>query len=271
MIELATMSSVCPDWNLDEVIAGMKRHGYQGLEPRVEWGHAGGIEAELSAGGRREIRERMAGEGLEICCIATSARLAAPDPEERQKHVEDLRKYIDLAGDLGCRLVRTFGGQRDRNRELQVVVDYVVEGYMEVLPQAEERGVTVLMETHDDWSCSAPVRTVVEQAGHPNLKVLWDIMHPQRMLEKPEETFQVIGPYTHHLHAHDGSYVEGKMQVEPLGEGVIDHAVPLELLSEVGFAGYFSVEVIHQPGSEHDADGVLQQYAEQFRTIMAEM
>jgi hypothetical protein len=52
MIELATMSSVCPDWELDEVIAGMKRHGYQGLEPRVEWDHfiLGSEDRELRAG-----------------------------------------------------------------------------------------------------------------------------------------------------------------------------------------------------------------------------
>ena len=271
MIELATMSSVCPDWNLAEIIAGMKRHGYRGLEPRVEWGHACGIEAELTADARQEIRARMADEGLEICCMATSVRMAAPDPEERAKHVGDLQKYIDLAADLGCGLIRTFGGQRARDRELQAVVDYVVEGYMEAMPLAVERGVTVLMETHDDWSCSAPVREVVEQAGHPNLRILWDLMHPQRMLEKPEETFAVVGEYTRHLHAHDGQYVDGKLQTGLLGKGAIDHAVPLQLLQEAGFDGYFSVEVIHQPGSDHDAEGVLKQYAEQFRAIVEDL
>jgi len=271
MIKLATMSSVCPDWNLEETIAGMKRHGYQGLEPRVEWSHASGIEAELSAEGRAEVRKQMEGEGLEICCIATSVRMAAPEPENQAKHVEDLKKYIELAADLGCPQIRTFGGQRGRDRELAAIVDYVVEGYMKALPMAADAGVTVLMETHDDWSCSAPVRAVVEQAGHPNLKILWDIMHPQRMLEKPEETFQVVGEYTRHLHAHDGSYVNGKMQTGPLGEGAIDHAVPLQLLNEAGFSGYFSVEVIHAPGSDHDAEGVLKQYGEQFREIMENM
>ncbi len=271
MIELATMSSACPDWSLDEVISGMKRHGYTGFEPRVEWGHASGIEASLSAAARAEIKTRMADEGLAICCIATGARLAAVDIDERAGHIEDLKKYIDLAADLGCGLVRTFGGQRARDRELQMVVDYVVDGYMQVMDRAEERKVVVLMETHDDWSCSAPVRAVVEQAGHPNLRVLWDFMHPQRLLEKPEESFAVLAEYTHHLHAHDGVYVDGKMQVGPLGEGVIDHQVPLQLLSEAGFAGYFSVEVIHKVGSEHDADGVLKQYAEQFRKIMTEI
>jgi sugar phosphate isomerase/epimerase len=271
MIKLATMSSVCPDWNLKETIAGMKRHGYQGLEPRVEWNHASGIEAGLSAAGRAEVRKQMEDEGLEICCVATSVRMAAPEPDAQAKHVEDLKKYIELAADLGCPLIRTFGGQRARDRELAAIVDYVVEGYMKALPMAADAGVTVLMETHDDWSCSAPVRAVVEKAGHPNLKILWDIMHPQRMLEKPEETFQVVGEYTHHLHAHDGSYVDGKMQVGPLGKGAIDHAVPLQLLNEAGFSGYFSVEVIHAPGSDHDAEGVLKQYGEQFREIMENM
>ena len=45
--------------------------------------------------------------------------------------------------------------------------------------------------------------------------------------------------------------------------------MPLRLLSESGFSGYFSVEVIHKPGSVHDADAVLAQYAEQFQAIVA--
>ena len=270
MIGLATMSSVCPDWALDEVIAAMKRHGYQGLEPRVEWNHACGIEAELRAADRRQVARQFADEGLEICCIATGVRMAAPDPRERARHVEDLRRYIDLAGDLGCSLVRTFGGQRSREVELQAVVDYVAAGYEEVMAQAAGRGVTVLLETHDDWCCAAPVRAVVEQVDHAHLGVLWDFMHPQRMMEKVAHTFQAIGSFTHHLHAHDGHYVDGKIKVGPLGEGVFDHATPLQLLEDAGFNGYFSIEVIHQKGSSHDADGVLGQYAEQFRRMIAE-
>ena len=54
-----------------------------------------------------------------------------------------------------------------------------------------------------------------------------------------------------------------------LGSGLFDHAIPLRLLSEAGFSGYFLVEVIHKPGSAHDADAVSAQYAEQFQAIVA--
>ena len=60
---------------------------------------------------------------------------------------------------------------------------------------------------------------------------------------------------------------DGRMQVGALGEGVIDHAMPMNLLNRGGYNGYFSVEVIHQPGSDADADGVLRQYAEEFRRL----
>ena len=270
MIRLATMSSVCPDWSLDQIVEGMKRHGYQGLEPRVEWGHACGIEATLSAEERRHVKERMEGEGLAICCVATGARMALPESRERASQVEDLRKYIDLAADLGSRYVRTFGGQRDQDKPLNMVVDYVAEGYLEVVDRAADRGVTVLMETHDDWCCSAPVRAVIERVDHANLQVLWDFMHPQRMMEVPEETFLAIGMLTRHTHAHDGDYDEaGRMLVGALGEGIIDHDMPLNLLKRGGYNGYFSVEVIHAVGSDHDADGVLRQYAQEFRRLTA--
>ena len=178
MIKLATMSSVCPDWTLDEVFTGLKRHGYRGFEPRVEWDHACGIELERTAEERRQLRARFADEGLELCCIATGVQMAAEDTAARAGHVEDLRRYIDLAADLSCPMLRTFGGVWSHDKELKVMVDYMVEGYAQVLDQAREREVTVLLETHDHWSNTSAVRAVLEQTNHPNLQVLWDLMHP---------------------------------------------------------------------------------------------
>ena len=270
MINLAFMSSVCPDWTLGEIAGAMKEHGYTGFEPRVEWGHFCGIEADLPAGGRRETRDLLASEGLEICCLATGVRMAEPDASERAGHIEDLRRYLDLAADLGCGLVRTFGGRRDRDAEWPAVVDYVAAGYRLVVDQARDAGVTLLLETHDDWSATAPVRAVIEAVDDPGLQVLWDFMHPQRMMETPAESFLAVGMLTRHAHAHDGRYVDGRLQLlDRLGGGEIDHSSPLQLLRRAGFEGYVSVEVIHRPGSGCDAEAVLAQHARELRRLAA--
>lgn len=269
MMHLATMTSVCPDWTLDTIVSAMKRHGYRGLEPRVEWDHAAGIEASMTPAERRAARDRLAGEGLEFCCVATGARMAAADAAERARQVEDLRRYVELAGDLGAPYVRTFGGEH-APRDLLLIVDYVADGYRAVMDEAEARSVTVLLETHDRWSASAPVRAVVERVGHDRCAVLWDLLHPMRLLERPEETMRNLSGLVRHLHVHDCDYgPDGSARNVALGAGRYDHEPPLRLLAEAGFDGYCSVEVIHQRGSAHDADAVLGQYAGTLREYLS--
>ena len=244
------------DMDLDELIAAMKRYGYDGLEARVEWDHASGIEASLTADERAAVRAKLEANGLELCCVATGVRMADPDRAAREKHIEDLHTYIDLAADLGATRVRTFGGpQAGRKGELHAAVEYAVEGYAQCVDHAAERGVTILMETHDDWSNSASVRAVVERLNHPNLKVLWDCMHPQRMLESVEESFAAVGQHTEHVHAHDGVYdpETGGLASPPppLGKGVFDHQTPWKLLDEIGCACPHNPRKILRSGELH--------------------
>jgi len=271
MIDLCVMTSVCPDMTVDQTIAAMKKHGYKGLEPRVEWGHRQGIDLTMSARQRGELKARFEDEGLVIACIATGVGMGVVDSGARDEQIGLLHEYIDLAGDLGCRYVRTFGREVLEGVEMKAVVDYVAAGYRQVIEHATDRNVVVLMETHDRWCNSAHVAAVVEQVRHPNMGVLWDFMHPQRFCEKVECTFGHVGHLTRHIHAHDARYVENnrRTKVCDLGKGVFDHATPLRLLEQAGFEGFFSVEVIHKPGSDHDAVGVMAQYAQVFAEIMS--
>jgi len=269
MIRLSTMTSVCPDWSLEEIIDGMQRHGFEGLEPRAGWGHASGLEVDMVPADRDAARAKMEDAGLTFSCVATGAKFAAEDPEELNQSIAEADAAIDLAADLGAAVVRTFGGKRGGG-EVFWMVRRTAEAYKRVMDHAAERGVVVMMETHDEWCVSAQVRSVVEKVNHPNLGVLWDLMHPQRHMEQPEETMRTIGHLTKHLHAHDGKYdtENGKITTVGLGDGDLDHATPLQLLNEAGFDGFFSVEVIYKRGSEHDADGTLIAYGDGFRKIV---
>ena len=266
MVGLSVMTSVCPNMTLDETIAAMKRTGYSALEPRVEWKHDQKIESDLSPEARRDLKARFDEEGLAFSCIATSIKMADPDPEAHEKAIRDTHTYIDLAADLGCPYIRTFGGTKVTSGQVRGQMRFTAESYRQCLSHARERGVVVLLETHDYFSNSSFTRDVVERVDDPNLQVLWDFMHPQRFCESIDQTFRNIGKYTRHIHAHDANFTEDETKTIPsdLGAGVFDHATPLQLLSVIGFEGYFSVEVIHAKDSEHDAEGVMQQYAEAF-------
>lgn len=268
MIKLTTMTSVCPDWEIAKIISVMQELGYQGLEPRTGWNHAAGIETSLDATARDGIRADLEKAGLVVSCVASGARFAVVDDSEAEQYLAEARDTIRLASDLGAPYVRTFGGDRGTG-EVYGMVKRAAERYKKVVDEAAEAGVTLLMETHDSWCVSAQVRAVIEEVDHPALKALWDIMHPQRHMERPTETMANIGQYTCHLHAHDAVYdEEGKTKGTALGDGLFDHGEPLRLLSAAEFSGHCSVEVIHKPGSDHDAYGVMKQYAEALRGLI---
>lgn len=268
-MKLAFMTSLAPDWSLDQTIEAMHRHGYTGLEPRIGWQNACGFDVSLKPAERDALRERFAAEDKAICCIATGCRFATEDTQELEGHIKDAIDAIDLAADLGAPFIRTFGGAHGGG-EMTPVAHRTAEAYKRVVDHAAKRGVIITFETHDVWCSTSLVREVVNLVNHPNLRVLWDVMHPQRVFERPEESMGIIGNLTAHVHVHDGSFVPPKraLAITALGEGVIDHETPLRLLSEAGYDGYVSVEVIHKPGSEHDPEPVLKQYAEGLRAIL---
>lgn len=268
-MKLAFMTSLAPDLNLDQTIEAMHRYGYSGLEPRIGWANGCGFSTALSLRQRDELRNRFAKEQLAICCIATGCRFAAANPEELEGHIKDAIAAIDLASDLGAPCIRAFGGEHGGS-EWTPVVYRTADAFRRVMDHAAEKGVTVTFETHDVWCSTSLVRAVIERVNHPNLRVLWDVMHPQRVFERPEESMATIGKYTKHVHVHDGDFLppNQKLTITPLGEGIFDHATPLRLLAAIGYDGYVSVEVIHSPGSEHDPYPVLEQYANALRGII---
>jgi len=262
-MQLCTMTSVCPDWDLATTVAGMQRHDYVGLEPRIGWRHAQNIEPDCPPARRTEIRSQLADDGLGIPCIATGVRSAVADPAERVQAVEDMREAIDLAADLGARCVRTFGGAYEAGVELRHVVDRAAACYREVMSQAADRGVDVLFETHDAWCDSAHVRAVVERVDHPNMGVLWDLLHTARRFETPAQSAANLAQYVRHVHVHDARWVDDgrKIEICKFGDGFVDHAGCLAALRRAGYEGFVSVEIIHKPGSAYDADAVLADYA----------
>lgn len=243
-MKYAFMSSSCPDVDFTGMLDLAKQYGYDGLEPRVVWGHAHGIELEATPAQRRAIKEQAAESGIALCCLATSCRYA--DPETAAQQVEETRRYIDLAADVGIPRLRVFGGQIPLNRTRQAAIDGLAQALSAVAGQAEARGVTLCLETHDDWCDPAHVAAVMHQVDHPAVAVLWDLMHPVRVAGASMDiAFETLQPWIRHVHFHDGTNSRDNLELRPVGQGFYDHKRALELLTAAGYDGYLSGEWIN--------------------------
>jgi sugar phosphate isomerase/epimerase len=220
------------------------RYGYQGLEPRIEAGHAHGIELDTQAATRRALADEARDSDIALCCIATSRRYADPDTTDR--NVEDTLRYIDLAADLGAPRIRVFGGRIPDGIPREQAIDVVAAALRAVSAHAQAREVTVCIETHDDWTDPAHVAAVVSQVDSPAIAVNWDIMHPVRVAGwTVDAAFQALQPWIRHAHVHDGVQVEGRSELRPMGEGMIDTRRAMALLRSISYTGFLSGEWIN--------------------------
>jgi sugar phosphate isomerase/epimerase len=242
------MSFSTPRLKLRETLDAAKRFGYNGFEPRLEAGHAHGVETGASAAFLKEAGA-MAGErGLEFACIATSCRLA--DPSIKREQIDAGKRAVDLARALNCRAIRVFGGKIPNGLSRDKAAEVMAGSAAELASYAGDAGVAVCMETHDDWCDPADMEAVAKKSG---ASVNWDVMHTVLTAQyRAEKSFELLKPYIRHVHIHDG-YREGKsLLFTAIGKGKVDHAAPIRLLKEAGYEGFVSGEWIDwEPWETH--------------------
>ncbi len=245
----AFMTFSTPALALPEVLALAARYGYDGVEPRLDAGHAHGVEVAATAAQRRELRRAVASSGLELVCLATSLTFA--DPARTAATAEQARARIELAADLGVRRLRVFGGKLPPGLTRAQATAQMAASLGQLAEYAAGHGVTLCVETHDDWCDPRDLAAVLRQVDHPAIGANWDIMHPVRAGKATmDEAFAALRPWIHHLHIHDGT--SGTWRLAPIGTGAVDHRRALELLHTAGYAEYLSGEWIDwEPYAEH--------------------
>ena len=240
-MKLGASTLGCPDWTLDEILDRLPRYGYEGVElrglgPDLDLTQSPAFAPSAIA----ETRRRFADAGLVICGVDTSCSFTDPDPAIWARNLEEGRRAIDLAASLGAPTIRVFGGDIGDETERPEAVKRVASALIELGDYAAASGtVQVVLETHDAFSTGVQAAEVLEQAPHPRVRALWDLHHPFRQGEAPEETFRALGPYLEQAHVKDsepgGTYCL-------LGEGDIPVLAMLRLLKSGGYDGWLNLE-----------------------------
>ena len=109
-----------------------------------------------------------------------------------------------VAQALGAPRVRVFPGslpgRQDRASELQSMADRL----RTLGEYAEQNGdVSLVLETHDAFSTGVAVAEVLALVDHPRVGALWDLHHPYRHGETPDQTHAALAPYVQHVHVKD--------------------------------------------------------------------
>lgn len=240
-MKIAYSNLACPEWSMEDVFVNAAEFGFDGVEIRLLDGNV--IPSTVDTATWQRMVRLSKEHGVEIIGLGASTRFATDDAAQRELNVAELLQYVELAARMDVPMVRTFGGGiKADGLDAGDAVGYVADALMRVAPRAEELGVAVLLETHDEFSHSALVRDVVAQVNSPAVGALWDTHHPYRMGESVDETYRNLQEGLRHVHLKDARRNGDGWDLVLFGEGEVPVPDIVRTLIAKGYDRYLCVE-----------------------------
>ena len=224
------------------VIARAAEYGYDGIEWRG--GSQGHVQPEMPAAKKELLRQRCSDAGLMSLAVTAYTSLVYDSAEEREANVDELRRYADLAAELGANYVRAFLGELPQGTILDSsIYEKISEGLSAASEYADSLGVKIAIEPHDDFVRSADVVPVFDEShAHHALRVIWDIANAFAAGEAPAEGFERLKDRLAYVQVKDGNGRGPDWRLCRLGEGDVPLKQAFEMLITNGYPGAFSVE-----------------------------
>jgi sugar phosphate isomerase/epimerase len=246
----------------------IRRAGYTGIE--IAPFTLAECPADIGAGQRREYRAAMAGEGLAFVGLhwlmvsPKGLHVTTSDAALRARSWDHIRDLIDLAADLGPDAVMVFGSPRQRSTTGGLTraeaTRHFIDGLRSVAPDAESRGVTVLVEAlpiaqSDVVETLAEAVSIVDEIASPAVGTMFDVHNAVDEAEPHAALVERNFPYIRHVHVNE---LDGRHCGSPLASRGYDFKPVFEVLRRRGYRGWISLEAFDfTPGAERIADESL--------------
>lgn len=265
---LAFSTLGCPDDSLAQVIDTARSAGATGLEIRAADGQFAHPDMDKDA--RAAVAARLAEAGLTVLTLASYVKVCAPleasdggspapgavahgGVPANDPVLAELLAAVELAADLSAgnvgsgAQVRVFPGAglepcglgEKPSAELQAADRLGAARLNAASARAVELGVTMLLETHDSHPRASDIVRVLAHVdpGAP-VRVIWDLMHPWRFDEAPEQTAKLLADSLSYAQYKDGIRNEGTNTVRLTlpGEGELPLVMMRELVAGISAA-----------------------------------
>jgi sugar phosphate isomerase/epimerase len=236
----------CPAWTWTEILDFARSHGFAAVELR---GLQTNMDLTLAPEFSRESgrldssKQQLRDRGLRVSCLGASAHMHEQDATKRAAQLDEARRFIDLAEALRAPYVRVFGNNYVKGVPRDVMLAHIARGLRELGDYARPKGVTVLIESHGDFTDSPALLAILQQADSPGVGLLWDAHHTfVSGKEAPEDTVLQLGRYIHHTHLKDSVSAGADRRYVLTGTGDVPVRRQIEALVRIGYRGVYSFE-----------------------------
>jgi sugar phosphate isomerase/epimerase len=274
-----------PALSVEQQILKARALGFDALA--IETKRPVAFPLDLDAAARARIRSVAADHGIALCAIESMSNFTSRLMEERENNLAMMRAVLELARDLGVKLVKVFAawpGLINDEEETAMYAPYdkgshlkrlyppdlrkwhhAVGGIREVAGWAADMGLTLALQNH------APVLTpgyedtlaMLHEIDRPNVKLCLDInLFQDRQSDAYiEEAVRRSGGSIAYTHFGAWNFSEGPggeviQDPAPGFGGQINYSAYVRALRRVGYDGYFVSEYCLPVLENHRLAGV---------------
>ena len=237
----------CPTWPWSRILDFAAEHQFAAVELR-------GIQTnmdltkvpELAPDHIAEAKRQLKAHGLVVSCLGASANMHDMDPVKHAAQLDEARRFIDLAHALGAPYVRVFGNEYVPGVPRDDMLAHIAGALHELGDYAKPKKVTVVIESHGDFTESPALLEILQRADSPNVALLWDAHHTfVSGKEQPEDTVRQLGRYIRHTHLKDSvpaGPTENDRRYVLTGTGDVPVQRQIAALAKIGYRGFYSFE-----------------------------
>jgi len=161
------------DWDLPTVIANCEKSKVLGVELRTE--HAHGVESNLNARQRREVKKRFADSPVTLLGPGTNFAFHHTDPAKLKRDIDGAKEYIKLSYDCGGSGVKVKPNDLPKGVPHEKTIEQIGKSLNELGRFAAEYDQMIRVEVHGRGTSSLPVmKAIMDVADHPRVGVCWN-------------------------------------------------------------------------------------------------
>jgi hypothetical protein len=159
------------EWDIPTMIANCTRAKAFGVELRTSAQYKHGVEIEIDAARRREVKRQFAGSPVKLVGINSAERFDWPDPAALRAAIEKAKLHVKLAHDTGATGVRVFPNNFHKEVPEEQTLAQIARSLNELGKFAQDYGQRIRLENHGPVGTLVNLRKIMDQVDAKNVVI----------------------------------------------------------------------------------------------------
>ncbi len=194
--------NLAKDWDIPTIIKNCEMTGFEAVELRTT--HKHGVEPALSKEQRIAVRKQFEGTKVRLLSLGTVCEFHSPDQSTVRNNVDDCKRFIELARDIGAIGVKVRPNGIPKEVPEAKTIAQIGTALRECGETAKNFGVEVWVEVHGrDSSKPARMAKMMEAANHSHVGICWNSNQEDVTNGSVRESFALLKPWLLSVHINE--------------------------------------------------------------------